>query len=72
MLSVAGSIALITSILLGGDVGVVVYGLRASLSTAVLAGAAAGLILSFLTVCYQWNRWCKAPLGPQGRRLAAS
>jgi hypothetical protein len=63
MLSVAGSIALITSVLLGGDVGV--YGCRASLFAAILAGTAAGLILPFLTIGYQRDRWRKAP---QARR----
>jgi hypothetical protein len=60
MLSVAGSIAVITSVVLGGDVGVIVYGCRASLAAATLVGTAAGLILAFLTARYQWDRWCKA------------
>jgi hypothetical protein len=62
MLSVAGSIAVITSVLLGGDVGIVVYGCRASLFAATLAGTAAGLILAFLTIRYQRDRWRKAPV----------
>jgi hypothetical protein len=68
MLSVAGSIALITSVLLGGDVGVIAYGCRASLFAAILAGTAAGLILAFLTIRYQRDRWRKAP---QARRELA-
>jgi hypothetical protein len=60
MLSVAGSIAVITSVVLGGDVGVIVYGCRASLFAATVAGTAAGLILAFLTIRYQRDRWRKA------------
>ena len=63
MLSVAGSIAVITSVVLGGDVGVIVYGCRASLTTATLAGTAAGLILAFLTIRYQRDQWRKASPG---------
>jgi dolichol kinase len=63
MLSVAGSIALITSVLLGGDVGVIAYGCRASLFTAALAGMAAALTLAFLTIRYQRDRWRTAPPG---------
>jgi hypothetical protein len=64
MLSVAGSIAVITSVVLGGDVGAIVYGCRASLVAATLAGTAVGLFLAFLTARYQWDRWCKASAGP--------
>ena len=71
MLSVAGSIAVITSVVLGGDAGVIVYGCRASLAAAIVAGTAAGLILAFLTVRYQWNRWRQAPPGPVERSPGA-
>jgi hypothetical protein len=64
MLSVAGSIAVITSVVLGGDVGVIVYGCRASLFAAILAGAAAALILASLTARYQWDRWRRASPDP--------
>ena len=57
MLSVAGSIAVITSVVPGGDVGVIAYGCRATLFAATLAGTAAGLILIFLTIRYQRGRW---------------
>lgn len=60
MLSVAGSIAVITSVVLGGDVGVIAYGCRATLFAATLAGTAAGLILIFLTIRYQRGRWRQA------------
>ena len=63
MLSVAGSIAVITSVVFGGDVGVIVYGCRASLSAATLAGTEAGLILAVLTIRYQRDRWRTAPRG---------
>jgi hypothetical protein len=60
MLSVAGSIAVITSVAFGADVGVVVYGCRGPLSAAVLAGTAAALTLAFLTIRYQQGQWRKA------------
>jgi hypothetical protein len=63
MLSVAGSIAVITSVVLGGDVGIIVYGCRAPLFAAILAGAVAGLMLAYLTVRHQWARWCQASPG---------
>jgi hypothetical protein len=63
MLSVAGSVAVSTSVVLGGDVGVVVYGCRASLFTAILAGTGAALTLAFLTISYQWSQWRKASPG---------
>ena len=59
MLSVAGSIAVITSVVLGGDVGVIAYGCRATLFAATLVGTA-GLILIFLTIRYQRGRWRQA------------
>jgi hypothetical protein len=64
MLSVAGSIAVISSVVLGADVGAVVYGVSASLLAALLAGAASGAVLMFATARYQWARWCKASFAP--------
>jgi hypothetical protein len=64
MLSVAGSMAVISSAVLGADVGTVAYGLAASLPAALLAGAASGTALMFITVRYQWARWCKASSSP--------
>lgn len=64
MLSVAGSMAVISSAVLGADVGAVTYGLSASLPAALLAGAAAGAALLLTTVRYQWARWCKASSAP--------
>ncbi|HEY6491675.1 MAG TPA: hypothetical protein VIZ43_00235 [Trebonia sp.] len=64
MLSVAGSIGVISSVVLGADVGAVAYGVSASLLAAVLAGAASGAVLVFATARYQWTRWCKASFAP--------
>ena len=63
-LSVAGSMAVISSVVLGADVGAVTYGLASSLLAALLAGAAAGIALMFITVRYQWARWCRASSSP--------
>jgi hypothetical protein len=60
MLSVAGSMAVICSVVLGADAGAVAYGLSASLVDALLAGAAAGTVLMFVAARYQWARWCRA------------
>lgn len=64
MLSVAGSMAVISSVVLGADAGVVAYGLSASLLAALLAGTAAGTVLMFATARYQWGRWCGASSAP--------
>jgi len=64
MLSVAGSMAVISSVVLGADVGVVAYGLSGSLLVALLAGVAAGTGLMFATARYQWARWCRASSAP--------
>jgi hypothetical protein len=70
MLSVAGSMAVISSVVLGGDAGVLVYGFTDSLAVALLAGTAGGALLLFVTARYQWARWCKASANPP-RTLAA-
>lgn len=59
-LGVAGSMAVISSVVLG----VVAYGLSASLLAALLAGTAAGTVLMFATARYQWGRWCGASSAP--------
>ena len=64
MLSVAGSMAVISSVVLGADAGAVAYGLSASLFAALLAGTAAGTVLMFATGRYQWGRWCVASSAP--------
>jgi hypothetical protein len=68
MLSVAGSIAVISSVVLGADVGAVAYGVSASLLAALLAGAASGAVLMFATARYEWARWCKASFAPDHPR----
>jgi hypothetical protein len=65
MLSVAGSMAVISSVVFGADVGAVAYGLADSLLTALLAGVAAGVALMLITVRYQWARWCRASSSPR-------
>jgi len=67
LLSVAGSMAVISSVVLGADAGVVTYGLRASLLAALLAGATTGTLLMFATARYQWARWCAASSAPARR-----
>jgi hypothetical protein len=64
MLSVAGSIAVITSVVLGADVGVLLYGSSLPLSVAIGAGAAAGAGLAALSAAYQWTQWCEASAAP--------
>jgi hypothetical protein len=64
MLSVAGSVAVITSVVLGGDVGVVVAGVTHSLAAAIGAGAAAGGLTLGWATWYQWGRWCHASPPP--------
>jgi hypothetical protein len=60
MLSVAGSVAVITSVVFGADIGVLLYGLHLLLSVAIAAGAVGGAALVGLTGYYQWARWCEA------------
>jgi hypothetical protein len=64
LLSVAGSVAVITSVVLGGDAGVIAYGLSHQLSRSVAAGAAAGALALVLASWYQWGRWCHASPSP--------
>ena len=66
MLSVAGSMAVFSGVVLGADAGAVAYGLSASLVDALLAGAAAGTVLMFVTARYQWARWCRASSASAG------
>ncbi|MER6138492.1 hypothetical protein ABT174_00320 [Streptomyces sparsogenes] len=57
MLSVAGSIGVITSVVIGADVGVLASGLHAPLTTALPAGVAAGLVMLGASVRFQSSRW---------------
>ena len=64
MLSVAGSVAVITSVVLGGDIGVIVYGVTHSLAAAIGVGAVAGALTLGWATWYQWGRWCQASPPP--------
>jgi hypothetical protein len=57
MLSVAGSIGVITSIVIGADCGVLIYGIHAPLSVAIPAGAAAGALAITASTRFQRARW---------------
>ncbi len=57
MLSVAGSIGVITSIVAGSDIGVLAYGVGAPLAAALSAGAITALLAVCGTVRFQQARW---------------
>lgn len=57
MLSVAGSIGVITSVVIGADVGAAAYGFHAPFGAAIAAGAATGLALIILSGRFQQARW---------------
>jgi hypothetical protein len=60
MLSVAGSVAVITSVVLGGDAGVIVYGVSRLLYVAIAVGVAAGALVLGWATWYQWHHWYQA------------
>jgi uncharacterized protein YcfJ len=64
MLSVAGSVAVISSVLFGADIGVLIYGCGASLPVAIAAGAVGAVVLIAALGHYQWARWCEASPKP--------
>jgi hypothetical protein len=64
MLSVAGSVAVITSVVFGADVGVLLYGCHLSLYVAMGLGVAAGVGLAAVSATYQWSQWCRASPAP--------
>ena len=64
MLSVAGSVAVITSVVLGGDAGVIVYGVSRLLYVAIAVGVAAGALALGWATWYQWRHWCQASRPP--------
>jgi hypothetical protein len=72
LLSVAGSMAVISSVVFGADAGAIAYGASASLAGALLAGTVFGALLLFVTARYQWARWCKASSHPPRALTAAS
>jgi hypothetical protein len=64
MLSVAGSVAVITSVVVGGDAGVIVFGVSRLLYLAIAVGAAAGALALGWATWYQWRHWCQASRPP--------
>jgi hypothetical protein len=60
MLSVAGSVGVLTSVVFGSDAGVLAYGIGASLYVSIAIGACTGLGMAVLTLLYQYRRWCEA------------
>jgi hypothetical protein len=57
MLTVAGTIGIVTTLVLGADVGVLVYGPTGHLGAALLGGAAAGLAVVVRVYRFQLARW---------------
>ena len=60
MLSVAGSVGVLASVVFGADIGVLAYGVGAPLYAAIGTGACAGAVAAVLTGLYQYRRWCEA------------
>lgn len=60
MLSVAGSVGALASVVFGADIGVLAYGVGASLYAAIGTGACAGAAAAVLTGIYQYWHWCEA------------
>jgi hypothetical protein len=60
MLSVAGTIGVITGIVFGSDVGALTYGLHAPLAVAIAAGAVAGAAGVLASIRFQRARWMGA------------
>jgi hypothetical protein len=57
MLSVAGSIGVVTSVIIGADIGVLAFGLGAPLAAALPTGVGAGLAALCASVRFQSARW---------------
>src|SRR6266566_8913423 len=64
MLSIAGSVAVITSVVAGGDAGVTVFGVSRLLYLAIAVGGAAGALALGWASWYQWRHWCQASRPP--------
>lgn len=69
MLSVAGTIGVVTGLVLGADIGALTYGLRAPLGIAIAAGAVAGLLAVAAVARFQSARWKGAATDPDSFRL---
>lgn len=72
MLSVAGSVAVISGVLFGADIGALIYGFETSLSIAIAGGALGALLLIAALGHYQWARWCEASPEPNSRLTPAA
>ena len=57
LLTVAGGLRVITSIVLGADAGVLMYGLHAPLAAAIIVGAVVGALIAAAGVRFQTARW---------------
>jgi hypothetical protein len=64
MLSIAGSVAVLASVVLGADCGVIAYGSRLPLPLSIGIGAAVGLAAAITAAAYQHHRWCEATPPP--------
>ncbi len=64
MLTVAGTIGIVTALVLGADIGVLVYGPTGHLGAAVLGGAAAGLAVVVRVYRFQSAHWKGASWDP--------
>jgi hypothetical protein len=64
------SVAVVTCVILGGDAGVIVYGVSRLLYPAIAAGAAAGALALGWATWYQWRHWCQAS-PPSSRDIGA-
>ena len=60
LLSVAGSVGVLGSMVFGADIGVLAYGVGAPLYAAIGTGACAGTVAAVLIGLYQYRRWCEA------------
>lgn len=69
MLSVAGTIGIVTAPVLGADVGVLVYGPTGHLGAALLGGAAAAMSVVVEVYRFQSARWKGASTDPGAFRL---
>jgi hypothetical protein len=69
MLSVAGTIGVVTGIVLGADVGALLYGLGAPLGVAIATGVVAGLAAVIASVRFQRARWAGANAVPDASRV---
>ena len=55
---------MLSSVVLGADVGAVTYGATPSLGAALCLGTAGGVLLLAVTARYQWAGWCRASASP--------